>query len=151
MDCPSGGASNVRPKWDESSRLLIGPVTPLIPSYDEACETLTKHLAFISGTPRSEWVNFLLTLRESAARTNAIRSKYATGPIPEGPFALVATGNQLRYLLAGHGQVTDAHPLGGYRCFRCDSFGHWSANHDRSHRTVYGGPPHSGVVPGSAR
>ena len=95
LDGPSRGTGNVHSEWNEGGRLFIGPVTPLIPSYDEACETLTQHLAFISGMARSEWVDFLLTLRESAAGTNAICSKYATSPIPEGPFAPVATGNQL--------------------------------------------------------
>ena len=151
LDSPSRGTGNIRSEWNEGSRLLVGLATPLVPLYDEACGTLAQHLAFISRTARSEWVDFLLTLRESAAGTNAIRSKYATSPIPDRPFAPVATGNQLRYLLAGHGSVSNSHPLGGYRCFRCDSLGHWSANHDRGRRSVYGGPPHSGVFPDSAR
>ena len=133
LDGPSGGTGNVRSEWNEGSRLLVGLATPLIPSYDEACGTLAQHLAFISGTPCSEWIDFLLTLRESAAGTNAIRSKYATGPIPDGPFAPVATGNQLRYLLAGRGSVSDSHPFSGYCCFQCDSLGHWSTDHDRNH------------------
>ena len=95
LDGPSGGTGNVHPEWNESGRLLVGLATPLIPSYDEACRTLTQHLAFVSGTACSEWVDFLLTLRESAAGTNAIRSKYATSPIPDGLFSPVATGNQL--------------------------------------------------------
>ena len=82
---------------------------------------------------RFEWLDFLLTLRESTAGANALRSRYATSPIPDAPFAPVATGNQLRYFLAGHGQIPDAHPLRAYRCFRCDSLGHWSADHDRRH------------------
>ena len=151
LDGPSRGTGDIHSEWNEGSQLLVGPATPLIPSYDEACETLARHLAFISGTPRSEWNDFLLALRDSAAGTNALRSKHATSQIPDGLFAPVATGNQLRYLLAGRGQVTDTHPLGGYRCFRCDSLGHWSADHDQSHRSVYGGPPHSGVFPDSAR
>ena len=100
---------------------------------------------------RFEWLDFLLTLRESTAGANALRSRYATSLIPDAPFAPVATGNQLRYFLTGRGQVADTHPLGAYRCFRCDSLGHWSADHDRSRRSVYGGPPHSGVFPSDAR
>ena len=117
MDGPSGRAGDVCPKRDESSRLLVGPATPLVPSYDEACGTLAQHLAFVSGTARNEWIDFLLSLHESLARTNAIRSKYAVSPVPDRLFAPVATGNQLRYLLTGCGQVTDAHPLRGYHCF----------------------------------
>ena len=151
LDGPSRRAGDVRTERNEGSRLLIGPAAPIIPSYDETCRTLARHLAFISGTARFEWLDFLLTLRESAAGTNALHSRYATSPIPDAPFALVATGNQLQYLLAGRGQVADAHPLGAYRCFQCNSLGHWSADHDRNRRSVYGGPPHSGVFPDSAR
>ena len=151
MDSPFGGTGDVRSERNEGSRLLIGPVAPVIPLYDETCGTLARHLAFISGTARFKWLDFLLTLRKSAARTNALHSCYATSPIPDAPFAPVATGNQLRYLLAGHGQVADTHPLGAYHCFRCDSLGHWSTDHDRNRRSVYGGPPHSGVFPNSAR
>ena len=151
LDSPSGGTGDVRSEWNEGSRLLVGPAAPIIPSYDETCGTLARHLAFISGTACFEWLDFLLTLRESAAGTNALHSRYTVSPIPDTPFAPVATGNQLRYLLAGHGQITDAHPLGAYHCFQCDSLGHWSADHDRNRRSVYGGPPHSGVFPDSAR
>ena len=151
MDSPSGGTSDVRSEQNEGSRLLVGPAAPIIPSYDETCGTLARHLAFISGTARFEWLDFLLALRESAAGTNALHSHYAISPIPDVPFAPVATGNQLRYLLAGRGQIADTHPLRAYCCFRCDSLGHWSADHDRSCQTVYGGPPHSGVFPNSAR
>ena len=151
MDGSSGGVSDVRPERNEGSQLLVGPAAPIIPSYDETCTTLSRHLAFISGTARFEWLDFLLTLRESTPGANALRSRYATSPLPNAPFAPVATGNELRYLLAGRGQVPDTHPLGAYRCFRCDSLGHWSADHDQRHRTIYGGPPHSGVFPDSAR
>ena len=151
LDSSSGGVSDVCPERNESGRLLVGPAAPIIPSYDETCVTLSRHLAFISGTARFEWLDFLLTLRESAAGANALRSRYATSPLPDAPFAPVATGNQLRYFLAGRGQVPDSHPLGAYQCFRCDSLGHWSADHDRRHRTIYGGPPHSGVFPGDAQ
>ena len=41
LDGPSRGASDVRPERNESSRLLIGPAAPLIPSYDETCATLS--------------------------------------------------------------------------------------------------------------
>ena len=150
LDGSSRGASNVRPERNESGRLLVGPATPLVPSYDEACRALAQHLAFISGTPYSEWTSFLFTLRESTSGANALHSKHATSPIPDGPFAPVAAGDQLRYLLAGRGCLSDSHPLGGFRCFRCNSLGHWSADHDRNRRSVYGGPPHSGVFPSGA-
>ena len=132
LDGPSRRASDVCSERNEGSRLLVGPAAPIIPSYDETCATLSRHLAFVSGTACFEWLDFLLTLRESAAGTNALRSCYATSPIPDTPFTPVTTGNHLRYLLAGRGQVADTHPLGAYRCFRCDSLGHWSTDHDRS-------------------
>ena len=150
LDGPSRGTSDVRAERNEGSRLLVGPAAPIVPSYEETCGTLARHLTFISGTARFEWLDFLLTLRVSAAGANALCSRYAVSPLPDAPFAPVPTGGQLRYLLAGRGQVSDSHPLGAYRCFRCDSFGHWSTDHDRSHRNVYGGPPHSGVFPDSA-
>ena len=150
VDGPSRGVGDVRAERNEGSRLLVGLAAPIIPSYDETCATLSRHLAFISGTARFKWLDFLLTLRESAAGANALRSHHAVSPLPDVPFAPVETGNQLRYLLAGRGQVPDTHPLGAYRCFRCDSLGHWSADHDRRHRTIYGGPPHSGILPGGA-
>ena len=117
LDSSSGGVSDVRPERNEGSRLLVGPAAPIIPSYDEMCGTLARHLAFISRTARFEWLDFLLALRESATGTNALRSRYAIGPLPDAPFAPVATGNQLHYLLAGRGQVSDSHPLGAYCCF----------------------------------
>ena len=88
VDRSSGGARDICAEWNEGSRSLIGPAAPIIPSYDETCATLSQHLAFVSGTARFEWLDFLLTLR-----------------------------NQLRYLLMGRGQVPDTHPLGAYRCF----------------------------------
>ena len=151
LDGSSQGTRDVHSEWNEGSGLLVGPAAPIIPSYDEMCATLSRHLAFVSGTAWFEWLDFLLTLRESAAGTNALRSRHAISPLPDAPFAPVETGNQLRYLLTGRGQVPDTHPLGAYRCFRCDSLGHWSTDHDRRHRTIYGGPPHSGVFPDSAR
>ena len=151
LDSPSRGTSDVHSERNEGGRLLVGPAAPIIPSYDETCGTLARHLAFISGTAHFEWLDFLLTLCESAAGANALHSRYTISPIPDTPFAPVATGNQLRYLLAGRGQVANTHPLRAYRCFRCDSLRHWSADHDRSRRTIYGGPPHSGVFPDSAR
>ena len=95
VDGASRGASDVRTKRDESSGLLVGPVAPIIPSYDETCATLSQHLAFISGTACFEWLDFLLTLHESTAGANTLRSRYATSPIPDAPFAPVVTGNQL--------------------------------------------------------
>ena len=151
LDEQSGGTGNVRPEWNEGSRLLVGPATPLVPLYDEACRSLAQHLAFVSGTTYTEWINFLFTLRESTPGTNTLHSKHATSPIPDGLFTPVAAGDQLQYLLAGRGCISDSHPLGGFWCFRCNSLGHWSADHDRGRRSIYGGPPHSGVFPGSAR
>ena len=101
MDGPTRGVSDIRPERNEGSRLLVGPAAPIIPSYEETCGTLSRHLAFISGMAHFEWLDFLLTLRESAAGTNALHSRYTVSPIPDAPFAPVATGNQLRYLLAG--------------------------------------------------
>ena len=150
VDGSSRGTCDVRSEWNEGSGLLVGPAAPIIPLYDETCATLSRHLAFASGTARFEWLDFLLTLHESAARTNALHSRHAVSLLPDAPFAPVETGNQLRYLLAGRGQVPDTHPLRAYQCFRCDSLGHWSTDHDRRHRTIYGGPPHSGVLPGGA-
>ena len=150
LDEQSGGTGNVCPEWNEGSRLLVGPATPLVPSYDEVCRSLAQHLAFVSGTTYTEWISFLFTLHESTPRTNALHSKHATSPIPDGPFAPVAAGDQLRYLLAGRGCLSDDHPLGGFQCFHCNSLGHWSADHDRGRRSIYGGPPHSGVFPSSA-
>ena len=151
LDHASRGAVGIRPERNEGHGLLADEEVARVPTYDEACRSLAQHLAFISGTTYTEWINFLFTLRNSTAGANALRSRHASCLLPDGPFALVAADNQLRYLLAGRGRVTDAHPLGGFRCFRCDSFGHWSADHDRSRRSVYGGPPHSGVFPDSAR
>ena len=151
LDCQPRGTGDVCPKWDEGSRLLVGPANPLVPTYDEACKSLTHHLAFIGGATLSEWTAFLFTLCDSTSGANALRSGYATSPIPDGPFAPIAAGDQLRYLLAGRGCLSDSHPLGGFWCFRCNSLGHWSTDHDQGRRSIYGGPPHSGVFPGSAR
>ena len=150
VDGRPGGASDVRAERNEGCQLLADKEVACVPTYDEACRGLAQHLAFISGTTYMEWINFLFTLRESTTGANALHSHHASCLLPDGPFAPVPADNQLRYLLAGRGRVTDAHPLGGFQCFRCDSFGHWSANHDRNRRSVYGGPPHSGVFPDSA-
>ena len=132
LDSTPGGTSDVRPERNESRRLSADEVATRIPTYDEVCRSLTQHLAFVSGTTYMEWVNFLFTFRESTPGANTLRSRHASCPLPDGLFAPVAADNQLRYLLAGCGRVTNAHPLGGFRCFQCNSFGHWSANHDRS-------------------
>ena len=95
LDGPSRGTSDVCPERNESSRLLVGPAAPIIPSYDEMCGTLARHLTFVSGTARFEWLDFLLTLHESTAGANALHSRYTTSPVPDAPFAPVATGNQL--------------------------------------------------------
>ena len=151
LDGPPRRAHDVRTERDEGSGLFADKAIARIPTYDEACRSLTQHLAFTSRTTYTEWVNFLFTLRKSTPGANALRSRHTSCPLPDGPFAPVAANNQLQYLLAGRGHVTNAHPLGGFQCFRCNSFGHWSADHDRSRRAVYGGPPHSGVFPGSTR
>ena len=151
MDGAVGGTRNIRPERNESGRLPADETIAHVPSYDEACRSLAQHLAFASGTTYTEWINFLFTLHEFTAGTNALHSRHTTSPLPDGPFTPVVIDDQLRYLLAGHGCVTDSHPLGRFRCFRCNSLGHWSPDHDRCHRSVYGGPPHSGVLPSSAR
>ena len=150
LDSAARGTHDICPERDESSGLPAVKVNARIPTYDEACKSLTQHLAFISGTTYLQWFNFLLTLHESTPRTNALRSCYAACPLPNGPFTPIVINNQLRYLLAGCGCVTDTHPLGRFRCFRCNSLGHWSPDHDRGRGTVYGGPAHSGVLPGNA-
>ena len=151
LDCASRGTAGIRAERDEGRRLLADEEVARVPTYDEVCRGLAQHLAFIGGATYTEWINFLFTLRESTAGANALRSRHTSCLLPDGPFAPVAADNQLRYLLVGRGCVPDAHPLGGFRCFRCDSFGHWSADHDQNRRSVYGGPPHSGVFPDSTR
>ena len=150
LDGTAGGACDVRPEQNESGRLPADVSDARIPSYDEACKGLAHHLAFVSGTTYQQWLNFLFTLRESTPGTNALRSRHTACLLPDGPFTPVVVVDQLRYLLAGHGCVTDSHPLGRFRCFQCNSLGHWSPNHDRTRRPVYGGPAHSGVLPDSA-
>ena len=132
LDGAPRGAPDVRSEQDEGHRLFADEVPTRIPTYDEACRSLAQHLAFTSGTTYTEWVNFLFTLRESTPGANTLHSRHTSCPLPDGPFTPVAADNQLQYLLAGRGRVTNAHPLGGFQCFRCDSFGHWSANHDRN-------------------
>ena len=151
LDSPDGGTCDVRLERDAGGRLLIDVPDARVPSYDAACRSLAQHLAFAGRASYGRWQDFLLTLRQSTAGTNALRSEHATSPLPNSPFIPLVTGSELRYQLAGHGTITDTHPLGAYRCFRCNSFGHWSANHDRTRRNIYGGPPHSGVLPDPAR
>ena len=145
LDGPAGGACEVCPERDAGGRLLIDAPDARVPSYDAACRSLAQHLAFVGGASYGRWRDFLLTLRESTPGANAIT------PLPNSPFIPLVASSELRYQLAGRGTVTDSHPLGGYRCFRCNSLGHWSPDHDRTRRTVYGGPPHSGVLPNPAR
>ena len=151
LDRSDGGACEVRPERDAGGGLLVDAPDARVPSYDEACRSLAQHLAFIGTASYGTWRDFLLSLRQSAPGTNALRSVHAACPLPNAPFVPLAAGSELRYQLAGRGTVTDAHPLGGYRCFRCDSLGHWSSDHDRARGRVYGGPPHSGVLPNSTR
>ena len=150
LDGAVRGACDVRSERNEGSRLLANASDARVPTYDEACKSLAQHLAFISGTTYWQWLDFLFTLRESAPGTNALRSRYATSPLPDGLFTPVIIDDQLRYLLAGRGCITDSHPVGRFRCFRCNSLGHWSPDHDRTRGSVYGGPAHSGVLPGTA-
>ena len=151
LDGPDGGACQVHPERDAGGGLLIDTPDARVPSYDEACRSLAQHLAFVGRASYGTWHDFLLSLRQSAPGANALRSVHATCPLPNAPFIPLATGSKLQYQLAGRGTVTDSHPLGGYRCFRCNSLGHWSSDHDRTRGRVYGGPPHSGVLPDSAR
>ena len=151
MDSAAGGTRDVLPEQNESSGLPFNEASTCILMYDETCRSLAQHLAFISGTTYTEWVNFLFTLHKATARANALRSCHATSPLPDSPFTPIVLDDQLRYLLAGRGCLTDSHPLGRFRCFRCNSLGHWSPDHDRSRGTIYGGPPHSGVLPSNAR
>ena len=151
LDGPDGGTCSVRPERDAGGGLLIEVPDTRVPPYDEACRSLAQHLAFVGTASYGTWRDFLLDLRKSAPGVNALRSVHATCPLPNAPFVPLVTSSELRYQLAGRGTITDAHPLGGYRCFRCNTLGHWSADHDRTRGRVYGGPPHSGVFPDSAR
>ena len=151
LDGPDGGACEVHPQRDARGGLLVDAPDARVPSYDEACKSLAQHLAFAGGASYGRWRDFLLTLQQSTPGANTLRSKHAVTPLPNSPFLPVMASSELRYQLASHGVVTDAHPLGGYRCFRCNSLGHWSSDHDGSRRSVYGGPPHSGVLPGTTR
>ena len=151
LDRPDGGACQIRPERDVGGGLLIDAPDARVPSYDAACRSLAQHLAFVGGASYGRWRDFLLTLRESTAGANALRSEHAITPLPNAPFVPLPTGSELRYQLAGRGTLTDAHPLGAYRCLRCNTLGHWSSDHDRTRGRVYGGPPHSGVLPDSAR
>ena len=150
LDGPNGGACNVRPERDAGGGLLVDAPDARVPSYDAACRNLTQHLVFVGGASYGRWRDFLFALRESTPGANALCSKHAITPLPNSPFLPLVAGSELRYQLAGRGTVTDSHPLGGYRCFRCNSLGQWSSDHDRTCRTVYGGPPHSGVLPDPA-
>ena len=151
VDGPNGGTCSVRPERDGGGGLLVEAPDTRIPPYDEACRSLAQHLAFVGAASYGTWRDFLLSLRQSLAGTNALRSVHAVTPLPVLPFIPLVGSSELRYQLAGRGTVTDSHPLGGYRCFRCNTLGHWSSDHDRTGRRVYGGPPHSGVLPDGAR
>ena len=151
LDGPDGGACSVRPEGNAGGGLLVEAPDTRISPYDETCRNLARHLAFVGTASYGTWRDFLLTLRESVAGTNALRSVHAITPLPVVPFIPLVGSSELRYQLAGRGTVTDTHPLGGYRCFRCNTLGHWSSDHDRTGRRVYGGPPHSGVLPDATR
>ena len=126
LDSAVRGACDVRPEWNEGGRLLADASDARVPTYDEACKSLAQHLAFISGTTYWQWLNFLFTLRESAPGANALCSRHAASPLPDSPFTPVVINDQLCYLLAGRGCVTNSHPLRRFRCFQCNSLGHWS-------------------------
>ena len=151
VDGPARGACHVRPDGHDGGGLLVEAPDTRIPTYDEACRSLAQHLAFVGTASYGTWRDFLLSLRESLAGTNALRSVHAVTPLPVVPFIPLVGSSELRYQLAGRGTVTDSHPLGGYRCFRCNHLGHWSSDHDGNGRRVYGGPAYSGVLPGAAR
>ena len=151
LDGPDGGACEVRPERDAGGGLLVDAPDARVPLYDEACRSLTQHLAFVGGASYGTWCDFLLSLQQSSPGANALRSVHAACPLPNAPFIPLTPGSELQYQLAGRRTLTDSHPLGGYRCFRCNTLGHWSSDHDRDCGRVYGGPPHSGVLPGSAR
>ena len=150
LDGPDGGACQIRLERDAGGGLLIDTPDARVPSYDEACRSLAQHLAFIGGASYGTWRDFLLGLRQSTTGANALRSIHSMCPLPNAPFIPLPGSSELRYQLAGRGTLTNTHPLGGYRCFRCNTLGHWSSDHDRSRGTVYGGPPHLGVLPGTA-
>ena len=150
LDSPDGGACDVRPERDAGGGLLIDVLDARVPSYDAACQSLAQHLAFVGGASYGRWRDFLLTLRESTPGANALHSEHTVAPLPNSPFIPLTASSELRYQLAGCGTITDSHPLGGCRCFQCNSLGHWSSDHDRTRGRVYGGPPHSGVLPNSA-
>ena len=95
MDGRLGGAADVHAERHEGRRLLADEEVACVPTYDEVCRGLAQHLAFIGGATYTEWINFLFTLRESTAGANALRSCYASCPLPDSPFALVAADNQL--------------------------------------------------------
>ena len=151
VDGPAGGTCSVRQERNAGGGLLVEAPDTRISPYDETCRNLARHLAFVGTASYGTWRDFLLTLRESVAGTNALRSIHAITPLPVVPFIPLVGNSELRYQLAGRGTVTDSHPLGGYRCFRCNTLGHWSSDHDRTRGRVYGGPPHSGVLPDPAR
>ena len=151
VDSPAGGACSVRPEGNGGGALLIEAPDTRISPYNETCRNLARHLAFVGTASYGTWRDFLLTLRQSVAGTNTLCSVHTVTPLPVLPFIPLVGSSELRYQLAGRGTITDSHPLGGYRCFRCNSFGHWSSDHDRTRGRVYGGPPHSGVLPDGAR
>ena len=78
LDGPSGGARNVCPEWDEGCGLFADQEVARIPTYDEACRSLTQHLAFVSGTSYGEWLNFIFTLQESTPGANTLCSRHAS-------------------------------------------------------------------------
>ena len=151
VDGATGGTCDVRSERDESSGLPADETVARIPTYDKVCRSLAQHLAFVGGMTYHQWLNFLLSLRGATTGANALCSCHSTCPLPDGPFTPVVINDQLRYLLAGHGCLSDSHPLGRFRCFHCNSLGHWSPDHDRGRGAVYGGPAHSGALPGNAR
>ena len=114
LDSAIRGACDVRAERNEGSRLPSDMPDACVPSYDEACRSLAQHLTFVSGTTYMEWINFLFTLREFTAGTNALRSHHATSPLPDDPFSPVVIDDQLHYLLTGRGCVSDSHPLGRF-------------------------------------
>ena len=101
LDGPDGGACQVRPERDARGGLLVDALDARIPSYDEACRSLAQHLAFVGGASYGTWRDFLLSLRQSTPRANALRSVHAACPLPNVPFLPLQAGSELRYQLAG--------------------------------------------------
>ena len=101
LDGPDGGACHVRPERDAGGGLLVDVLDARVPSYDEVCQSLAQHLAFIGRASYGTWRDFLLDLRKSTPGANALRSAHTAHPLPDGPFLPLPASSELRYQLAG--------------------------------------------------